>query len=723
MPRAFISHRTTDRPFVEAELLPLLHHFDIETWYCKLDIAAGDVWEKEIYKGLLACDWFIVVLSPRATRSESPWVYREVCYAVDNFEGRIIPVLFEPVAAADVHLAIHTLQQVDFTAGDRITARLQLLGRFGVRATPESVQFLKTESAPIQFTPARHPSEVVVQPVRIPPLEIKARIVLPPQMEPPLSDEILKREGLLQGAADAIAEVERDTHPALQLGKDALAEAERQWQRLCDDLAAHPPRLAEHVRRQIDERLAANPDTSFDEVYDLLKFMSPAEQNSYFHRARNVARARSAWEKGRPRYESVRQDALTKLQAFVARTCLELTALQGRDRDELVKNMIAHCPGAEAFESQWQVLVAQLRERRYRCTLPDRESVRQRVFQALAEREWDRVRTMRTIEACEEYLRQSQTPRYAAEAEQMLASLQTNRRWEEAQRAGTRQALQNYLTENPNGPHSAEARVLLSRLDVEEVEAVWEHTLREDSTSAYALFISLFPNCQQAQTARRLLANLQQHDEDLARTRWADVKKADSEGAYEDFLEHFYHTKLASAARSGLAQLLRQHLLSAIPNPSDAERCRSVRRRYLEVRTKELEEQDRTSTSSTRLQRAMKSPHFEWLSTIIVVACLSPVIFAVIFPLPQTTQVLLGLSSLASIATLSVIVFRPDRKAEFRRCAWSALGPLPDSAFEGRRSLDLLRAKYLGEDLVPSSSSKTQMDHSSEPENPPLGEC
>ena len=64
MPRVFISHRTSNRAFVDTELIPLLHKFGIDTWYCKDDIFAGDAWERAIFEGFRSCDWFLVIMSP-----------------------------------------------------------------------------------------------------------------------------------------------------------------------------------------------------------------------------------------------------------------------------------------------------------------------------------------------------------------------------------------------------------------------------------------------------------------------------------------------------------------------------------------------------------------------------------------------------------------------------------------------------------------------------------
>lgn len=125
MGRVFISYSTLDREFVETIILPSLHHHGLETWYSRDDIDAGERWERTIREGLDICDWFIVVVSSNSCKSE--WVHREVSWAVRRREGRIIPILIDTSDPADLHLALETIQCIDFTAGS--TAALKRLLR------------------------------------------------------------------------------------------------------------------------------------------------------------------------------------------------------------------------------------------------------------------------------------------------------------------------------------------------------------------------------------------------------------------------------------------------------------------------------------------------------------------------------------------------------------------------------------------------------------------
>lgn len=112
MPRVFISHSSLDRDFVERQIIAPLRSHGIETWYSKDSIETAAEWEKKIREGLRSCDWFLVVMTPRSVASK--WVQREVFWAMERREGRIIPVLLETCDPEDLHLGLLPIQYIDF---------------------------------------------------------------------------------------------------------------------------------------------------------------------------------------------------------------------------------------------------------------------------------------------------------------------------------------------------------------------------------------------------------------------------------------------------------------------------------------------------------------------------------------------------------------------------------------------------------------------------------
>jgi hypothetical protein len=124
MPRVFISHSSADAAFVEAEILPPLRRRRIRYWYSPEDIQTSQDWEKSIRKGLESCEWFLVVMSGRSARS--PWVRREVQWAMENRRDHVVPIRAEPCDLKDWPLGLDGIQHVDFSK-DKEQARAKLL--------------------------------------------------------------------------------------------------------------------------------------------------------------------------------------------------------------------------------------------------------------------------------------------------------------------------------------------------------------------------------------------------------------------------------------------------------------------------------------------------------------------------------------------------------------------------------------------------------------------
>lgn len=124
----FISHSSADQGFVEQTLIPLLKKNGIEPWYSKNDIRTGDAWERKIVQSLETCNWFLVVMSPNAAKSD--WVKTEVDWAIQNRAGRLVPVMISSCESQSIHLQLRRLQHVDFRQ-DITTATRKLLEAFG----------------------------------------------------------------------------------------------------------------------------------------------------------------------------------------------------------------------------------------------------------------------------------------------------------------------------------------------------------------------------------------------------------------------------------------------------------------------------------------------------------------------------------------------------------------------------------------------------------------
>jgi|SRR5579871_64575 len=92
-PRAFISHGTQDRAFVERFAVDLRAN-GVDAWYAAWEINAGDSIRAKIDQGLAECEVFIIVLSKASINR--PWVQTELDAAtvrkLDGKVQKIIPI-------------------------------------------------------------------------------------------------------------------------------------------------------------------------------------------------------------------------------------------------------------------------------------------------------------------------------------------------------------------------------------------------------------------------------------------------------------------------------------------------------------------------------------------------------------------------------------------------------------------------------------------------------
>jgi hypothetical protein len=109
----FLSHAHADRRFL-TRLIPVLRNSKIPYWYSKTHLIGAQQWHDEIGRALARCDWFLVVLSPAATRSE--WVKRELMFVLNQrrYRGKIVPVQLAPCNFDRLSWTLAGFQIVDF---------------------------------------------------------------------------------------------------------------------------------------------------------------------------------------------------------------------------------------------------------------------------------------------------------------------------------------------------------------------------------------------------------------------------------------------------------------------------------------------------------------------------------------------------------------------------------------------------------------------------------
>jgi hypothetical protein len=111
--QVFLSHSSKDRKFV-LRLARTLKRHGIPYWYSATHIAIARQWHDEIGKALRRCDWFLVVLTPDAVKSD--WVKRELLFALNDnrYNQRIIPLLLKNCNSSDLSWTLPSFQFADF---------------------------------------------------------------------------------------------------------------------------------------------------------------------------------------------------------------------------------------------------------------------------------------------------------------------------------------------------------------------------------------------------------------------------------------------------------------------------------------------------------------------------------------------------------------------------------------------------------------------------------
>ncbi|MEX2139118.1 MAG: toll/interleukin-1 receptor domain-containing protein [Pirellulales bacterium] len=135
LPReVFISHSSRNQKFVE-RLVDVLRDHGVPTWVSSRSLIGAQQWHDEIGAALSRCDWFAVVLSKDAVRSE--WVKRELVRALrdSRYDGRIIPLLNRQCDLDKLSWTLRQMQIVDFVADEQSGFR-DLLRIWGIGLKP-----------------------------------------------------------------------------------------------------------------------------------------------------------------------------------------------------------------------------------------------------------------------------------------------------------------------------------------------------------------------------------------------------------------------------------------------------------------------------------------------------------------------------------------------------------------------------------------------------------
>lgn len=135
LPReVFLSHSSGDRKLAERIAQTLRAH-GVPVWYSQTNLVGAQQWHDEIGAALSRCDWFLILLSPKAARSK--WVKRELLYALrsSRYENRIVPLHYRKCDIDKLSWALDDFQAIDFTRQFAVGCR-SLLRTWGVGYDP-----------------------------------------------------------------------------------------------------------------------------------------------------------------------------------------------------------------------------------------------------------------------------------------------------------------------------------------------------------------------------------------------------------------------------------------------------------------------------------------------------------------------------------------------------------------------------------------------------------
>jgi len=114
MREVFLSHASKDQGEAR-RLRELLVAHDVPVWFSPHHIQGAQQWQDEIGAALERCDWFMILLTPAATKSM--WVKRELHFALSEkrLQDRIVALLFEKCNISTLSWALPQFQLIDFT--------------------------------------------------------------------------------------------------------------------------------------------------------------------------------------------------------------------------------------------------------------------------------------------------------------------------------------------------------------------------------------------------------------------------------------------------------------------------------------------------------------------------------------------------------------------------------------------------------------------------------
>jgi hypothetical protein len=133
----FISYSRADRAAI-GDILSNAEKCSLKPWIDTRKIPAGAAFDQSILDGLMRCQAFLLIMTPRSAKSE--YVKDELHWALSNREGRVIPVMLKKCDPAAFHLRMSRIQYVDLTPRNKAGKGDLLRALRLIRDTPSEEQ-------------------------------------------------------------------------------------------------------------------------------------------------------------------------------------------------------------------------------------------------------------------------------------------------------------------------------------------------------------------------------------------------------------------------------------------------------------------------------------------------------------------------------------------------------------------------------------------------------
>ena len=192
-PTAFFSYSREDLEFA-LRLAKDLKKAGASVWMDKLDIRAGQLWERRVEEALGTCPRVLVILSPSSVNS--PQVMAEVAFALDE-QKEVIPVIYRD---CKIPYRLRPIQHVDFRT-DYSEAFQELLDSMGVERPQETAAALEGPAPPPEQASAPAPEP---KPAPVPSPVAPSRVIVLARQADEGNARAMAELGYLYGVGEGV---------------------------------------------------------------------------------------------------------------------------------------------------------------------------------------------------------------------------------------------------------------------------------------------------------------------------------------------------------------------------------------------------------------------------------------------------------------------------------------------------------------------------------------